>query len=379
MPRLLPSPLYFVLLSTDQDPSELIRLEVLPPAPQPRLSPFLLETTFQTEMPTLYQTLRQPEEPHVVWRLAATSLSSDTWLVSEGAFASGPPESLTGDRPMTNWHYQLRLVHARPWEKSRYGIEYQYDGYEQDQGRMRLWGEWKFGTAKLKTSITQMEDNLGKAPDRPRLATLENKIAVDMAVLADTRLGLSYSRASTRSTWDPSWSYPTKRTRDQVGVSLDYQRSVWEAKLTSTYASAHDQLAHQQEAITWRHKLSLAYRLAQELTLTPSMHYKQKWTHSSQTWTTTPSMGLSVTHHELLKNVDVTAKSSYTWSQNPRQTVENRKIKATGSLVWHIKQLRLGTAMISFDLSYVDVSDRISPTNSFEGVTGGLSLRIQFS
>jgi hypothetical protein len=80
-----------------------------------------------------------------------------------------------------------------------------------------------------------------------------------------------------------------------------------------------------------------------------------------------------------LKNVDVTAKSSYTWSQNPRQTVENRKIKATGSLVWHIKQLRLGTAMISFDLSYVDVSDRISPTNSFEGVTGGLSLRIQFS
>jgi hypothetical protein len=300
-------------------------------------------------------------------------------MISEGAFASGPPESLTGTRPMTAWHHQLRLVHARPWEQSRYGIEYRYDGNEQDQGRVRLWGEWKFGAAKLKTSLTKMEDNIGKAANRPRLATLENKIAVDVAVLTDTRFGLSYSRASIRSTWEPSWSNPSERTRDKVGGSLAYQHSVWEAKLSSTYASAQDQMAHQQEAITWRHKLSLAYHLAQELTLTPSMHYKQKWTQSSQTWTTTPSVGLSVTHYELLKNVDVTAKSSYTWSQNPRQTVENRKIKATGSLVWHIKQLRLGTAMISFDLSYVDVSDRISPTNSFEGVTGGLSLRIQFS
>jgi hypothetical protein len=182
-----------------------------------------------------------------------------------------------------------------------------------------------------------------------------------------------------RSTWDPSWSYPFKHTQDKMGISLAYQRPVWKAKLASTYISVQDQPTHRQEAITLRHKLSLAYRLVPALTITPSMHYKQKWTHASQTWTTTPSVGLSITHHELLKDVDVTAKSSYTWSQNPRQTVETRTINAAGRLAWHLKQFRLGNTTVSFEVSYVNVSDRLLPINSYEGLTGGLSLRIQFS
>lgn len=376
---LLPSPLDFALLSEAQNLFEPVRLEALPDEPQHRLPPFLLETAFQTEMPAPLQGLLQYTEPRVLWSLTATSLSSDTWMISEGAFASGPPESLTGTRPMTAWHHQLRLVHANPRNQSRYGIDYRYDGKELDQELVQLWSEWKFGAAKLKTSITALEDNIGKADNRPRLATLENKIAVDVAMLADTRFGLSYSRASIRSTWDPSWSYPFKHTRDKVGVSLAYQRPVWKAKLASTYVFVEDQLAHRQEAMILRHKVSLAYQLAPELTITPSMHYKQKWTHASQTWTTTPSVRLSVTHHELLKDVDVTAKSSYTWSQNPRQTVESRTINATGSLVWHLKQFRWGTTTVSFEVSYVNVSDRTLPINSYEGLIGGLSLRIQFS
>ena len=376
--RLLPSPLYFALLSEAQDLFEPMRLETLPDEPQRSLPPFLLETAFQTEMPEPLQGLLQYTEPRVLWSLTATSLSSDTWMISEGAFASGPPESLTGTRPLTDWHHQIRLVHASPWKQSRYGIEYRYDGNALDQELVQLWSEWKFGAAKLKTSLTALEDNIGKAPDRARLATLENQIAVDVAMLADTRFGLSYSRASIRSTWDP-WSYPFKHMRDKVGVSLAYQRPVWKAKLASTYISVQDQLAHRQEAITLRHKLSLAYHLVPELTITPSMHYKQKWTHASQTWTTTPSVGLSITHHELLKDVDITAKSSYTWSQNPRQTVETRSMNTTGRLAWHLKRFRLGKTTVSFEVSYVNVSDRMLPINSYEGLTGGLSLRIQFS
>ena len=379
MAQLLPSPLYFAPLSEAPDLFEPVRLEALPDEPQRSLPPFLLETSFQTEMPEPLQGLLQYTEPRVLWSLTATSLSSDTWVISEGAFASGRPESLTGTRPLTDWHHQIRLVHASPWKQSRYGIEYRYDGNELDQELVQLWSEWTFGPAKLKTSITSLEDNIGKADNRPRLATLDNKIAIDVAVLADTRFGLSYSRASIRSTWDPLWSYPFKHMRDKVGVSLVYQRPVWKAKLASTYISVQDQLAHRQEAMTLRHKLSLAYRLVPELTITPSMHYKQQWTYGSQTWTTTPSVGLSITHHELLKDVDITAKSSYTWSQNPRQTVETRTINATGRLAWHLKRFRLGKTTVSFEVSYVNVSDRMLPINSYEGLTGGLSLRIQFS
>jgi hypothetical protein len=59
--------------------------------------------------------------------------------------------------------------------------------------------------------------------------------------------------------------------------------------------------------------------------------------------------------------------------------VETRTINAAGSLAWHLKQFRLGNTTVSFEVSYVNVSDRLLPINSYEGLTGGLSLRIQFS
>jgi hypothetical protein len=364
MVRLLPSPLDFALISEDEDLFEPIPLEMLPPVPQRNLRPFSLDTAFQTEKPGPLQALWNPEEPRVLWRLTATSASSDTWLTSEGAFASGTPESLTGSRPMTDWYHRLRLVHARPWEKIRYGIEYQYEGNEQDGGYLQLWSEWKVDAVKLKTSIIMMEDNISKANYLPRLFTLESKIAVDVNLLADTRFGLSYSRASTRSTWEPLWTDPSKYTQDKVGASFVYQRSVWKAKLASTYASTQDQMTHQQAAMTLNHKLTLAYHLASALTITPSIHYKQKWTHSSAAWTTTPSVGLSVTHNDLFKDVDVTAKSSYVWSQKPHQAVDTRKFKTTGSLVWHLKPIRLGAATVSYELSYENVRDEAHPINA---------------
>ena len=354
-------------------------LDAFPKPPELIQSRSVFDATFETHQPTLRQKLMTQAEPHVTWRLTALSPSADTTLISEGAFASGQPESYSQTRPLTDWHHRIRLIHERPWEKSRYGLTYQYDGHTKDRERVEAWSAWEMGIIGLKTSVTRFEDNVGRVPYRPRITTIQSQVAMDVGLNDWARLGLSYTRALARSTWEPPGVAVSKRQLDTVGISLAYNRSVWEAMLTSTYASAQDRIVQVQDAIRLHHGVSLAYRLAPELVITPSINYTQEWLRSSHIWTTTPAVGLAVTRNQLLKDIDVKATSSYAWSKGPGRVIETRRINATGSVIWHMKRFWLGNALISFDLSYVSIHDAKTPINSYEGVTGGLSFQIRFS
>jgi hypothetical protein len=355
------------------------------PSLTPRIS---LQTSFQAKPSLPARRLLKTDGQHIAWQVMAVDSQSNLEVINEGAMLATFPDPTTQMSALNDWYYRFQLNYSRPWEQSRYGLEYRYVGNDftppkhlnlkSDQELVELWGKWQLGATRLKTSVTQMWDNVDLDPKRSRLTTMRGQMQMEIALPELPSLVLSYSRGSTWSSWTPKGAEPQAYWLDTLEVTLHYDRPTWQTSLTSTYTQSQDRLTSNDAALYFYHELSLVYRPTPKLYVGPTMRMSQSRSANSGVWTDTPGMGLSVYYQRMFDVLDLTADSSYTHSYSHDNAWDRHTVDVVVSVTWHFAKLRFGTAAMIFEMSYVNYVDANTSANSWSALTGGWSVEMTF-
>jgi hypothetical protein len=352
---------------------------------EPRIT---LQTSFNAKPPQPARRLLKTGGQHISWQVIAADSQSDLEVINEGTMLTTFPDPTTQMSALTDWYQRFRLNYSRPWERSHYGVEYRYVGKDftppkylkvkPDQGLLDLWGMWQFGPTQLRTSVSQVWDNVDLDPSRSRLTTTRGQMQMEIALPALPSLVLSYSRGSTWSSWTPKGAGAQQYWLDTLEATLHYDRPTWQTSITSIYTQSQDRLRSNRTALYLYHELNLVYHPTSKLYVGPAMRMSQTRSPTSGVWTDTPGVGLSLYYQRFFNVVDLTAESSYTHSYSHDGTWDTHTMDTVVSVIWHFAKLRFGTAAMIFEVSYVDYVDVNASANSFSALTGGWSVKMTF-
>ena len=349
---------------------------------------FTLQTAFHAQVPRLPRRLLNTGDQQISWQVVAVASQIDIEVVNEGAILATFPDPRTRMSALTDWYHRFRINYMRPWDQSRYGVEYRYVGdhytpannskLTPDQALVDLWGRWQFGPMQLHTSVNQVWDNVDLEPNRSRLTTTRGKMQMEIVLPALPSLTLSYTRGSAWRSRKPTGAASRKSWLDTFEATLHYTRPTWQATLASIYSASQDQLRQDHTAVYLYHELNLIYRPTAKLSVAPAVRMTQHRSATSKVWTDTPNVGLSLYYQRLFDVVDLTADGSYTHSYSRDGSWDTHTIDGVVSLKWHFKKFRFGPAAMVFEVSYMDYTDAKIPTNSFAAFTGGWSVEMTF-
>jgi hypothetical protein len=122
--------------------------------------------------------------------------------------------------------------------------------------------------------------------------------------------------------------------------------------------------------------LAISYALTRAIKVAPTLSFHEKSSQPSQARLTTPSASLSLTYHRLFHMVDVNAQGSYERGEDNQGAVDYWKIATSISLVWNLTTFLQENVSLTLKADYASYVDAITPTSSYEEVSGGIFLKI---
>jgi hypothetical protein len=299
---------------------------------------------------------------------------------------STPLESATHSGNIASWYFLVRLEHDRAWEKSAYGAEYGRiepdfpyqtgSEFTSDQEGLKLWGHWRLGITKLLVSLRQFRNNVSQEPNQTRLKTSEGRMMLDIVEPSWPHLNFSYTSSVSESTVTPAGATPIKQSHDTARVTVSYDGDSWTTALTSVYSQTNDQLHPDTQEHTMYYELAVSYAFTRAIRIAPTLSLRDKSTQPSQARLTTPSTSLSLTYHGLFDMVDISAHGSYKSGEDTYGSVNYRQVDTSLSFVWDLTKFLRENATLTLKASYVHYADAITPTSSYEDVSGGIVLKI---
>jgi hypothetical protein len=161
--------------------------------------------------------------------------------------------------------------------------------------------------------------------------------------------------------------------------SLSYHGESWNAGMSSTYSSDHDQLQPVLATSETTHALNGTIRPTRELSITPNLtlrHARQQWSGLS-TETPTAALGLSYTP---IPSLSYTAGGSYSETVGIGGTMRLNTFNATSGLTLKLPRPTTAAPSLSLDTSYSQTQDAYNRGSAhLESVSGTLRLQIPFN
>lgn len=302
-------------------------------------------------------------------------------LVGEGEFAHSPPtvRSIAGRGDPKNRLFRISLTGVQgPF---RYGFNNRLAGKGfmngPDQDMKELWGEWRHGITRLRSSLVKSHNNVDEDPFQSRLTQLLGKLSVTFAPSSWPEIGFSYSRGSLSSSLDPIGVMPQRIVSDSLDASFSYSRPAWNARISSSFFSSIDLLGRTGETIGLTHAVSGSYRLTNSLTLNPTVSLRRDRQQWSGVHINTPSTTLAVTY-KTDDRFNFTATGTYTQSQSSDGLVDASTITATSVVSWIPGASAQRGPCFSLETQYSTTRQETNPALDIEELTALLIMQLTY-
>jgi hypothetical protein len=299
----------------------------------------------------------------------ATSSLADRLLAAEGELAYGSFDAKSLEGLGEQQHRLVRCGVKGAWADFAYGAEYRSIGkaftnlagpkVAGDQEGEELWVGKKFGILSLKASLSEFTNNVAQDPTSPRITKIEGGTTVSIAPPSYPVLSLSYSRGSLASSKEPAAFRPQRGWLENVGTSLYYQASGWDAIFSSTYALT-----------------DVSKHLGREDHMSPSSSLGGLPFSSSRVQTDTPVLSLGLTYRPRTTPAEVATFGSYTRTKASDGSTNSSAFNLSASLVWNLGQSVGGKETLSIGTTYNRSLDAIDPSSSQEDFTAWVLLKI---
>jgi hypothetical protein len=227
---------------------------------------------------------------------------------------------------------------------------------------------WQARHANLKGSVEQRTTNANQEPSRPRLNTLEKRLALDLAAPHWPTLSLAYSQADTNSGMIPMGLTPQRQQVDTIETGLTYHLSGITLRAASRYAVAEELLRAPGTTMRLTHVVSSSYSPIAPLTLTSSLTFTDERERGSGQHTETPAAEMTVAYH-LPADYSVRLLSGYSRTQDSLGSVDFSTFNAKSQVSWHAERFGLSSAMLSLETAYSATADLSRATRSPDNVS----------
>jgi hypothetical protein len=263
-------------------------------------------------------------------------------LTGEGELTYGSGNTVPGDCDCLDWPRMMRLGIKSRWQGLRYGMDFKsvergfvtVSGVEsaeqRDEGQ--LWGEYNLGPFNLRGSVVESWEELLDA-NRHRV-----------------------TRAAT--------------------TAVQLNRSVWSGTLLSSYGLVEQGPDLNQETTVFSNRLAGLYRPFSVLSLGPSIGLKHEWDTATGYRTESPTTEFAIIYTPVRDKFRLTGGTSFTRTLNRYALTDIMTIGTRAIMDWKIGSFLGSDDTLSFNLNYNRQRDLISPSNSYNDLSGILQLRI---
>jgi hypothetical protein len=349
----------------------------------------LFHTTFTTTvfaLPTLSSRLRDMtsdiDRPRTQGIQAATRWLKDTFTTeAEVAHNAGWETGLlakpSGD---TRDDFSKRMVRFALTAESgafRYGMTSRTAGKAflnaPDQASREVWGEWNLGSTKFRSAIGQFWNNVEGDPTRSRLEQRYGRVGLSWTKPSWPELSFTYTHSSLASALDPAGIAPQRTQNNAIEGALGYSSLSWTARVTSAYIITSDRLRGGAESTALLQTFTAVFRPVNTLTITPTMSYReemQQWT-GVRVEAPTAALVLNYKHsHRLF----LSAMGNYTSTRSSDGLIDIENVSGKGVLAWELRRALTWSALLAFETGYSRLSNRVTPTNDIEDISGQVRL-----
>jgi hypothetical protein len=263
-------------------------------------------------------------------------------LTGEGELTYGSGNTVPDNCDCLDWPRMMRMGIKSRWQGLRYGMDFKsvergfvtVSGVEsaeqRDEGQ--LWGEYNLGPFNLRGSVVESWEELLDA-NRHRV-----------------------TRAAT--------------------TAVQLNRSVWSGTLLSSYGLVEQGPDLNQETTVFSNRLAGLYRPFSVLSLGPSIGLKHEWDTATGYRTESPTTEFAIIYTPVRDKFRLTGGTSFTRTLNRYALTDIMTIGTRAIMDWKIGSFLGSDDTLSFNLNYNRQRDLISPSNSYNDLSGILQLRI---
>ncbi|MEX5213496.1 MAG: hypothetical protein NW703_04975 [Nitrospiraceae bacterium] len=274
-------------------------------------------------------------------------------LVAESELSRNLPDSTASIRGESSDQRMIRLALMSAAGSVRYGLAYRLAGKEfvnaPDQQIKELWGEWSHGHARLRTSVGEFSNNIDADPARPRTVQTQGTMLLTYARPSWPEFSLSYTRSLIEGSGTMTGLVPQKSLADRLEGAVAIVRPNWNARMSSSYVVANDQLPSRSDTVSYIQTISSAFRLLAPITFTSMLMYRS----DVQEWTGVrihqPTASFSITY-DCAAQIRFSALGGYGSTRSSDGLLDNESLNSKGILTWYPLDTRL--AQVSFETGY---------------------------
>jgi hypothetical protein len=259
----------------------------------------------------------------------------------------------------------------------RYGLAYRLAGKAfvnaPDQQVKELWGEWSHGHARLRTSIGEFANNIDADPARPRTIQTQGAMMLTYARPSWPEFSLSYARSLTEGSGTVMGLIPQKSLADRLEGAVAIVRPNWNARLSSCYVVANDQLLSGADTVSYIQTISGTFRPFTPITFTSVLMYRS----DVQEWTGVrihqPMASLSL-NYDWTARVRFSAIGGYGSARSSDGLIDNESLNSKGILTWYPLDSTL--AQVSFETGYTRTTVSGTVQTITEDLSGLVKLKL---
>jgi hypothetical protein len=312
--------------------------------------------------------------------VAATSSLLGGRLKSEEQYSFSPRAIRTMENPGDPRRRFTRLALTGNEGTLQYGITLQQAGQgaatTPDLGMRELWGEWRAGITRMRTTFSETWNNVDRNPLLPRMTQIQERVLVALAPSAWPELSFSYARIAAASSLEPLGVAPQRNTSDSMESALAYTGATWNARASAAYIVSSDLLNPGIQTTGLAYGANGTYRLTPLLTLTPSINLRDDLQRWSGTRINNRGASMSVTYLPLPR-LTVSTTAAYNATNSSDGLIDLSAFNARSAVTWSYEPISHVRTNLSLEASHKFMHDVVTPSRSVEDTMG--LVRIEFT
>ncbi len=166
---------------------------------------------------------------------------------------------------------------------------------------------------------------------------------------------------------------PQRTQNNTIEGALGYSSLGWAARVASAYVTTSDLLRGGAESTALLQSVTAVLRPFNALTITPTMSYRQE----IQQWTGVrigaPTAALAL-NYKYGQRLFISATGNYTSTRSSDGLIDIENVSSKGVLAWELRRALTWSALLAFEAGYSRLSNRVTPTNDIEDISGQVRL-----
>jgi len=205
-------------------------------------------------------------------------------LKGDGEISYGAPSTWSTEQRGNSERRQIRFGLTGGQGTWSYGLTFREAGKmaaaSPDQATREIWGEWRFGLARLRTSVGETWNNVDRELTRQQVSQTQNRVGLILARPAWPEFSLTYARMAVATPINPDGLTAQRRSVQSYESALGYNGSNWNARASAGYMLTTDELVPSMQSAALIYGINGTYRFERLLAIIPSLAMReelQRW------------------------------------------------------------------------------------------------------